>query len=200
MLSRLSWRGKITLVDPNPDLPGRSGCEFIKQDGITFCSELEPDQGEDWIIPALPLHLAYKWLQKRLYHRFKLTNITLHNDILNKLPNVIAGREGRIYTSIADFLCPPDCPEPKNHCYRTGRKREYHMFEFIAELGGRTYFPIVIRSHQMAPGVGGFQLKTLFETENKVLRHPAKGEGPVLLATSCRCHAVIDAFFIKPSV
>ncbi len=189
---------KITMVDPNLNSAPEAGCAFVKQDGIKFCAAFKPQQGEDWIIPALPLHLAYKWVHETLKQRFRFKPITIDNKILDKLPNVIQGRQGRIYTSVADFFCPPDCPEPRNHCYHTGRRRRYDLFRFIAEVGGSDFHTIVIRSHQKAPGVGGFQVKTLFKIQQEIIGHLATEQIPLLLATSCRCHAVIDTFFLEP--
>ncbi len=197
LLSRRYCPARITMVDPDPDFSGETGCAFEKRDGVAFCAAFRPQQGDDWIIPALPLHLAYKWLHERLKHRFRFKHVTIDNEIINRLPNVIEGGRGRIYTSAADFFCPPDCPEPKTHCYHTGRHREYDLFDFIAEVGKNRFFTTVVRSHQKAPGVGGFQVKSLFRAEQEIIRHFTTKTQPALLATSCRCHAVIDTFSLQ---
>jgi hypothetical protein len=52
----------------------------------------------------------------------------------------------------------------------------------------------VIRSRQLAPGVGGYPPAALRQAEAASLAAPRS----VLLATACKCHAVIDAFRIDP--
>lgn len=45
----------------------------------------------------------------------------------------------------------------------------------------------------MAPGVGGYLPETLFAACTAV----ARSNGPVLLATACRCHAVEHAVHVR---
>jgi prephenate dehydrogenase len=63
----------------------------------------------DYIIPAVPFHLAFEYILSQLKplgaKRRKVSDIT-------GLPNPMKGKSGDLYTSIADFLCPEDCPEP----------------------------------------------------------------------------------------
>jgi hypothetical protein len=47
----------------------------------------------------------------------------------------------------------------------------------------------VVRSHQLAPGVGGYQLSVLW----RLLEEARSTEKDILVATACRCHGVIDA-------
>jgi hypothetical protein len=51
----------------------------------------------------------------------------------------------------------------------------------------------VIRSWQLAPGVGGYRVAQLRASLERIERQPTK----YLIATSCRCHAVIDALIFQ---
>ncbi|MEM5787960.1 MAG: hypothetical protein AAGU11_11635, partial [Syntrophobacteraceae bacterium] len=48
---------------------------------------------------------------------------------------------------------------------------------------------MVLRSWQLAPGVGGFPVVRM----NEMLATVASTPGKYLIGTSCRCHGVIDA-------
>jgi hypothetical protein len=95
--------------------------------------------------------------------------------------------------SIADFECPENCPEPAGKCTHTGKPRPYRVYEKLAgiEYGGCR--SIVVQSHQLSPGVGGFKPKALFQALEAV----AVAERPVLLSTACTCHGVMHAFEVK---
>ena len=192
MLAASHGAGHITIVDPDPEAIKAVECNSINQDGISFLSTFGKEQGEDWVIPALPLHLAFEWLKMRWRYRFRFEKIEPPDLLLSGLPNVFCDDAGRLYASVADFLCPEDCPEPKAYCYYSGRKRKYDLFDFIKKLGDENFFSIVIRSHQRAKGVGGFKVNALLEAEKKIIYD--NENQPVLLATACRCHSVIDIF------
>ena len=49
---------------------------------------------------------------------------------------------------------------------------------------------MVIRSHQLAPGVGGYKPEALQESLLKI----SQGKGLVLYSTACLCHGVVHAF------
>jgi hypothetical protein len=53
---------------------------------------------------------------------------------------------------------------------------------------------VVVRSWQLAPGVGGYPAKYLEERLHEVSRRA----GTYLVATSCRCHGVIDLLSWTP--
>jgi hypothetical protein len=63
------------------------------------------------------------------------------------------------------------------------------LFELIQNIKVPGYKTLVIRSHQLAPGVGGYQLSTLW----RLLEVVKSSEKNILVATACRCHGVINA-------
>jgi hypothetical protein len=157
---------------------------------------LSSNQRVDYIIPAVPFHLAFEFLLLKLRPR-GATRIEV--PALRMLPHATRGKTGDVYTSFADFLCPEDCNEPVR-CTVTGRRRVKSLFKVLADLSG----PLdsrVLRSRQLAPGVGGFRmsdlLRLLGDLELREIPHR-----PVLIGTACRCHGVISALCLgsRPAV
>ncbi len=184
----------FVLVDPDE----RNFAEFknndcVMDDGIKFIYEnLSRENSPDWIIPALPIHLAAMWLMKKLGHgRVKKTE--LPKEFGDILPNPIYGENKDIYVSHATFLCPDNCPEPKDICTVTGEKRKENMFELLQNIRFPGFSSFVIRSFQLAPGVGGFRPGQLFE----LLKTSEKLQSGFIVATACRCHGVISGMEFK---
>jgi hypothetical protein len=95
---------------------------------------------------------------------------------------------GTLYASYATFRCPDACNEPDELCTHTRQPRPGNLFEHLAGLHVTGYAVEVLRSWQLAPGVGGYQGAQLW----KLLERVQQSRGRFLIATSCRCHAVID--------
>jgi hypothetical protein len=158
-------------------------------DGVTYLKQFLSESGKvDYIIPAVPFHLAFEFVLSQLKplggKRGKVPDIT-------GLPNPMRGKGGNLYASLADFLCPEDCPEPPGHCTVTREKRGKPLYKILEDLNG-PYESKVIRSKQLGLGVGGYLFKDLLN----MVREIKKGGAPdrlILISTACRCHAVISA-------
>jgi hypothetical protein len=156
-------------------------------DGVEFLvSQLEKGRQPDWIIPALPVHLAAEWILSDMGPK-EIRRIPLPAVLDSLLPNPYRGPEGNLYVSHADFRCPVDCDEPRDICSVTRKQRKQDMFELVGNLGVKPFDALTIRSHQLGPGIGGYRPAHLLELELKVKR----ARGPLLLSTACRCHGVI---------
>jgi hypothetical protein len=156
-------------------------------DGIDFCQKhLKKDRQPDWIIPALPVHLAAEWILLYLGPK-RLRRIPLPAVLEALVPNPMYGPEGNLYVSHADFRCPADCDEPRDICTVTQNIRPQNMFELLVDIDIESFKPLTIRSHQLGPGIGGYRPEQLFET----LTHVKQTQGPIALSTACRCHGVI---------
>jgi hypothetical protein len=198
-LSRRKRPPELVIVDPDAERlaglegPGR---ECRTADGVEFvAARLAADAAPDWVVPALPLHLAAEWLRLRLGPD-RLRRHPLSAEWINALPNPFVGESGDVYVSFADFLCPDDCPEPAGFCTATGKPREANLYDRLAELN-RPDFPVhVLRSHQLAPGVGGLRPNELLG----LLRRTSETPGLQAAATACRCHGVITALERVPAV
>jgi len=189
-LSETLKDGNFVLVDPVAEniLKCKGPAATLRiSDGVKFLERhLKKGRKPDWIIPALPLHLAAEWIL--LYLRPKrLRRIPLPSEIETLVPNPIRGSEGNIYVSHADFKCPADCEEPRDICTITRKARKQDMFELLGNLDIEPFKALTIQSHQLGPGIGGYRPDQLFELKKKV----EQTRGPVLVSTACRCHGVI---------
>jgi hypothetical protein len=144
----------------------------------------------DWIVPTVPLHLAFAVLS-RVTQRESLPFTTLPC-----LPNLFTGERNEVYSSLADFICPADCPQPRTHCFHTGKKREPSLLNLLARLeyrwqgGQEGKLPsIVLPSTQIGPGLGGFPLRRLRRIIDFI---NDRCPGPLLFSTACRCHGVTN--------
>jgi len=181
----------ITAVDPDPArlAPWKDRIRTVQADGVAFVVEqLARGQLPDTIVAALPVHLAYEWLLQTVQAIRPVEPVAVPAPVIDRLPHPIIGTGGVVYASHADFLCPDTCAEPAAVCSVTRRARPVDMFRLIREITcGVT--PVVVRSRQLAPGVGGYPPEALFAAASRI-EHLF---GDVLLATACRCHAVVHA-------
>ena len=155
--------------------------------GMDFCQKhLKKGCHPDWIIPALPVHLAAEWILLHLGPK-RLRRIPIPPEFEVLVPNPIRGPEGNLYVSHADFRCPADCDEPRDICTVTRNIRQQNMFELLEELDIKPFKALALRSHQLGPGIGGYRPEQLFETMTQV----RQARGAIALSTACRCHGVI---------
>ena len=172
----------------------QAGVDTVCMDGISFLSQfLSSKNGPDWIVPAAPRHVAYLWIRDKLLPDFHFHPEEVPESLLSQLPNPIKGKNKEVYMSVADFICPDNCPEPEKICTFTGKPRAYSLFERLGEAGVDPFVPVVIRSHQLAPGVGGYTPEMLFSALQKV----KDIESAILFSSACRCHGVMNAFTLK---
>jgi hypothetical protein len=190
---RLLEAGKdrhFVLVDPVEEKLRRCKAQTAKleiSDGMEFLEKyLAEGRKPDWIIPALPHHLAAEWLLQHLGPE-RLRRIPLPSELEVLVPNSIRGSEGNLYVSHADFRCPQDCDEPRDICTITRKLRKQNMYDFLGSLHLEPFKSLNIRSHQLGPGIGGYRAEQLLELKKTV----EQATGPVLLSTACRCHGVI---------
>ena len=189
-LSVITPGTRFSVVDPDGTRLARMAApnrELISEDGIAFLAEhLCPESAPDWIIPALPVHLAAEWCLEKLGPQ-RAQRIDLPSGCLIGLPNPMRGDGGDIYVSQATFICPDDCPEPAKICTATGEPRKPNLFDVLRDTPCPGFQSQVIRSRQLGPGVGGYRPRRLFDLLDQ-LDHT---NGDILVSTACRCHGVI---------
>jgi hypothetical protein len=169
----------------------RLGFEAVCMDGIQYLDRnLARPPYPDWIVPAIPLHTAYEWIKTKLSKTHNVQKNAVPQDLVTELPNPINAETGRLYISIADFKCPENCPEPDEICTHTAKPRLMILHEFLKSIQRKDLKTVVIRSHQLAPGVGGYPPQTLFAALNEI----EAAQEPIILSTACSCHGVMDAF------
>ena len=75
----------------------------------------------------------------------------------------------------------------------TGERRDVPLYDLLSRLEVPDFRAHVIRSHQLAPGLGGYRVSDL-----KGMAEELAGDQITrwLLGTSCRCHGVVTALEI----
>jgi hypothetical protein len=166
------------------------GSTFLVDHGHLFPSRTT-------IVPALPLHFAFEWLKRALKKNHRHHRLKVPEEIRLPLPHTWEGSEGSLLVSYADFRCPDDCPEPADHCTVTGKRREKPMYELLEDISAPGFRVHVIRSRQLAPGVGGYflgDLKGLLEDVE------SRGNSRWLVGTACKCHGVVSALGVETEI
>jgi hypothetical protein len=166
---------------------GVEAAERLEADAIRYLAgHLGPGFPWDWLIPMVPVHVAFLWLLEGPLAGKGWDAAEVPASLDNLAALAIRGGQGELYLSRARHRCPDDCAEPLV-CPVTGEERGQPLFEKIAEAS-RPELPIlVVASRQLAPGVGGFSPLRLLELAETVAGMP----GPLLVATACRCHGVV---------
>ena len=185
-------RSKIIVVDQSKKALQKAFPPSIESavcEGTFYLQQfLSEGRKADYIIPAVPFHLAFEFILSRLKPLGgKRTKIPP----LSGLPNPIIGKTGDLYTSLADFLCSEDCPEPARYCTATGKRRETPLYQILKDLKG-PFESTVIRSWQLGPGIGGFRPKTLLDLLSDIEKNDKSGRS-ILVSTASRCHGVTSA-------
>lgn len=187
---RLWGKARIWIVDNSPQaldaatfIPGIR----VLADGPRFLTQVQEWIGDnDWIIPAVPIHLAWKWLDLNLnlptIHKPCSPPLRLGQGLPYSQPF-----EKGLFVSYADFVCPDNCPSPPNRCLKTKEKRPVPLWKFLAGRECPQGVLEVIESRQLAPGVGGFPFGEL----RRLLNLIQDITPPFFVATACRCHGVV---------
>lgn len=163
--------------------------QWVEAEAGAFLLERLKNAGAwDWLIPAIPEHVAFSWLWRGPLAGRDWLVLEVPARLATLTPVAIRGRQGELYLSRARHLCPDDCGEPQV-CPATGELRETSLSEELTALEMPGYRTAVVSSRQLAPGVGGFSPERLAALAQDL----AGRGGKVLVATACRCHGVVHA-------
>lgn len=171
-------------------------------DALLYLYTLASQKGADecWIIPAIPQHVAYEYVLHELNKEelFEVHRIPVPENLELPLPFQFRSEQGTLYSSMARFRCPDDCEEPEDYCTATGHQRDGVLYEMLQELRFPNYSSLVLRSRQIAPGLGGFLLGELNQLKAGVVsRASQNGWEFFLISTSCKCHGVTDGLQVR---
>ncbi|MHA1763293.1 MAG: hypothetical protein ACTSYC_05980 [Promethearchaeota archaeon] len=166
----------------------------------------------EFLIPVIPVHLLLV-LIKNLLTRFGMKlNPTPYlakhyHDVMNK--EFILGaniKEGVIYLSYAKLneICPDYCPGPPDFCPYFKRKKPITIIAYLKNLmetpelirikqNKNSCIYIVLESHQIKPGLGGFMGMEIEFTLNKLTSslNLIKKQTQFILSTACNCHGIV---------
>ncbi len=165
----------------------------ILYNGVQFLADNFQDLNpSNIIVPALPVHLAYEWLKLYWHGMYDLEQINVPEPIRTQVPLTWDGSEGSLLISYADFMCPDNCPEP-DICTVSGERRSEPLYALLSNLELSGFKVHIIRSQQLAPGLGGYQVAELEKAARKVLQDK---NITWLLGTACKCHGILSGFKI----
>ncbi len=191
-LARQDAAATFLVVDRTPsalaavralELPGATG---VAAEAAAFlAANLREDAPWDWLIPMVPVHVAWAWLLAGPLRGWETAVVP--EGLAGLGPGCFRGPEGQMYLSRAAQLCPDDCPESEAVCPVSGESREVALFAELAALKLPGWTIRVVPSRQLAPGVGGYPPRELLA----LARELSKMSGRVLIATACRCHGVV---------
>lgn len=189
----------ITVVDETPPSESARVDHVVRADGVDWLARtLANDSPVEMVLPAIPVHVAAGWLKRKLADRYTVHPMDARDAWLAHMPNAIRGQAGQVFVSHADFICPDDCPEPATICTHTGQPRPMDLFRLLADVKiGGGLVPIVIRSRQLLPGVGGILPADLYAALEMAASHAGR---PLMIATACRCHGVADFMRLDPVI
>jgi hypothetical protein len=183
---------KIIVVDKNKKVLQKISMlpvEIALSDGVVYLNQfLSSDRKVDYIIPAVPFHLAFEFILSQLK---RLGGKRRKTPLLSGLPNPMKGKTGDLYTSLADFLCSEDCPEPSQYCTFTKKKRPKPLYQILNDIEG-DFESRVIRSQQLGPGIGGFRPNVLLRLLEDIKRKENHSR-LILISTASLCHGVTSA-------
>jgi hypothetical protein len=162
---------------------------YITEFPVPEISEISEVLEGTWIIPAIPVHVGFEWVLHELGRIGEIRKLPVPEDAASQVPNPIRSPSGTLYASFATFLCPDYCNEPDEVCTHTGKARPGNLYEVFQAISLPEFDVAVLRSWQLAPGVGGYPVRSLKELFDRVRTQ----SGKYLVATSCRCHGVVDA-------
>jgi len=191
-LARQDAAASFVGVDRDPaalamTLDGVPDWTRVQAEAIAFLvRHLGGDGRWDWIIPMVPMHVAFHWLLAGPLAGSAWQPEAVPEALAGLIPGARRGPQGELYLSRAQHLCPDDCAEPEV-CPVTGESRDLPLHQELASLNLAGYEIRVIPSQQLAPGVGGYPPWRLLD----LARDMGALKGNVLIATACRCHGVI---------
>ena len=191
-LARQDAAASLVVVDQDPAalavaLDGVPDWTRVQAEAIAFLvRQLGGGDRWDWIVPMVPVHVAYQWLLAGPLAGSGWRPQAVPEALAGLIPGARRGPQGELYLSRAQHRCPDDCAEPEV-CPVTGESRDLPLYQELASLHLAGYEIRVIPSQQLAPGVGGYPPRRLLD----LARDMGKLTGNVLIATACRCHGVL---------
>ena len=164
----------------------------IRYDGVHFLMKhyhiLNP---ENIIVPAIPVHLAFEWVKCHSEKKYQAKQISIPEQIKPHLPHTWQGGGGSLLVSYADFTCPEDCPEPEC-CTISGKRRDRPLYDLLKRLDVLDFRVHIIKSRQLAPGLGGYKVQDLTRAAEDLARL-----GKWLLGTACKCHGILTGLEVR---
>ena len=143
-----------------------------------------------WIIPAVPVHFAFAWLLHELQKTGCAEPLPVPETVTHPNPQSLPGAQWFALRKFCHLYMPGHLQRTRCHVHPYQGPTTWKSFRRACQDHGPGCDVIVIRKLVLAPGVGGYPGSILKGVLDKITNGP---EGCRLIATSCRCHGVIDA-------
>lgn len=193
-------KGGITVPDlADVDYGLHGAVQVVVSDGPDTLSRLIGSRVPDIVVPSMPGHMAAWAFQHAVRARGAACDPS--PELMNKVlpffpPDVVYDQDDAAAVLILSrmphgSLCLPECPQPAT-CPVTGRD-DPPLYGRIADvLSSVPCRHVVLRSHLLstAGGVGGMA----GEDVARLLLGTLPEKGPIAIATSCGCHAILNFF------
>lgn len=197
--SSLGHGESILVIDKEPKSNVPDDVQFVCAEGVEWlASELVISSPIQRIIPALPIHFAAKWVERKLSQEGWIVKpYTLSERLLKKLPHLQQLSPDSAITSHAEFQCPINCSEPDDICSYTRQQRPVPLYHILGSLNSEDFNSLMLKSRQFAPGVGGYYPDDLWLLLSAVKGMPNR---PILVSTACKCHGIVNGMYIEKRV
>lgn len=169
---------------------GADTIRVVEAQWLEVLREWIPRAGRDDKVVPGPLHphLLWDWLALELG---AVASAVPRNW---GLPYEKPGGRGEVYLSAAGWICPSTCIEPA-HCPALHSVRDWDLGDIIeARASVEGLQPAVFRCIHHAGGVGAVSAGSLQDAAE--LEFSA---GPILVATTSRCHAAVGCLSRDPN-
>ena len=174
--------------------------------GIPFLEQILEIRIPLYLLPIAPIHVMMELIKDYLSKQFPLIQIITHKPTIStgSFPTELFSLEIKdtLYFSYAkwDERCPENCPAPLDYCPVHQRKKPKAVREILETLKSQSNL-LSFESTQLAPGLGGINGASLFKEipfhVNNIKELKENEEYKLLIATSCRCHGVLDKLICK---
>lgn len=158
---------------------------------------------EDRLVPApVAPHLFMNWLHESLARRqpaFDWQALPLEQPL--DTPFESLGSAGERFVSFAEWMCPPNCIEPKR-CPAIKAARTWEMPETMARYGEAlgVIETAVFHSKHYAWGIAALPAQALAEARDRIQATLPAAGGDYLVATVSSCHGVVGRLSARPKV
>ncbi|MBO9539559.1 hypothetical protein J7643_03100 [bacterium] len=156
---------------------------------------------EDRLVPApVAPHLFMTWLQRslaRLRPDFAWETRALEEPLAT--PFEATGSQGERFVSFAEWMCPPNCIEPRR-CPAIKAERTWEMPETMARYGEAlgVVETAVFHSKHYAWGIAALPSQALEDARARILESLPVSGGDYLIATVSSCHGVAGMISARP--
>jgi len=177
--------------------------KFFVCDAVKFLKDFLKKATPDYIVPAIPGHLAGKLVKRWLEDKdFKIKfDSRLVREVLDDIPKSMViycdENSGTIITSYMPkgSFCKIPCDQPIEFCPTTGKPKAGPMYKVLEHANwNKVKISKILISHKLQRDVGCFRGEELtsFLSSIEHIERPYS----LAIGTSCTCHGILNLFSV----